>query len=111
MVWLKVPANPSVHGKFLLYSLYSGPGQEFIRLLSRSTTVAHLNMADIPGIPVAVPPTAEQSLIVSEIEREALRLGRLTVELARQVELLRERRQALITAAITGELDIPGVAA
>ncbi|MBK7322195.1 MAG: hypothetical protein IPI82_07020 [Candidatus Microthrix sp.] len=29
----------------------------------------------------------------------------------RQVDLLAERRQALITAAVTGELEIPGVAA
>lgn len=31
--------------------------------------------------------------------------------LARQIELLREHRQALITAAVTGELEVPGVAA
>lgn len=111
MVWLEMPATPAVLGKFLLYSLYSGPGQEFIRLLSRSTTVAHLNMADIPSIPIAVPPTAEQSAIVSEIDREVLRVGRLAAQLAQQVDLLNERRQALITAAVTGELDIPGAAA
>jgi hypothetical protein len=29
----------------------------------------------------------------------------------RQIERLRERRQALITAAVTGQLEIPGVAA
>jgi hypothetical protein len=31
--------------------------------------------------------------------------------LAQQIALLQEHRQALITAAVTGELDIPGVAA
>jgi type I restriction enzyme S subunit len=30
---------------------------------------------------------------------------------AQQVDLLQERRQALITAAVTGQLEIPGVAA
>ena len=31
--------------------------------------------------------------------------------LTKQIDLLAERRQALITAAVTGELEIPGVAA
>ena len=35
----------------------------------------------------------------------------LKARLERQIELLLERRQALITAAVTGQLEIPGVAA
>lgn len=111
VVWLKLPVVPIVSGEFLLYSLYGGPGQEFMKQLSRSTTVAHLNMADIPSIPVAVPPVSDQASIVVGIRREAERIDRLTAQLGRQVELLNERRQALITAAVTGEMDLPGVAA
>jgi len=37
-------------------------------------------------------------------------IHRAAVKLERQIALLQEHRQALITAAVTGELDIPGVA-
>ena len=57
------------------------------------------------------PHHAEQRRIadaVSELRAERDRLIRV---LARSVDLLLERRQALITAAVTGQLDIPGAAA
>jgi type I restriction enzyme S subunit len=57
------------------------------------------------------PPVDQQRDIavkVLEAEQEARRLSAL---LQRSVTLLQERRQVLITAAVTGELEIPGVAA
>jgi len=96
--------------KFGLHSLYGGAAQEFVRLLSRSTTVAHLNMSDIPDIPITLPPLDEQESLIDAINREAEHLHALTDVLARQIDLLVEHRQAMITAAVTGELNV-GVAA
>ena len=60
----------------------------------------------IAGLPVPTPPLPEQTIIervLSEEERERQALSRL---LTRSSSLLRERRSALITAAVTGQIDI-----
>ena len=58
-----------------------------------------------------VPPIDEQRDIVAECFASRRRTNKLVSRLERQIELLREHRQALITAAVTGELEVPGVAA
>jgi len=52
-----------------------------------------------------------QRTIADYLDRETARIDPITLTLQRQIDLLRERRQALITAAVTGELEVPGVAA
>ena len=89
------PSTPGLHkGSSKIY-----PG---------STTVAHLNMSDIPDIPIVVPDLGEQKEILSHI-RAAVRRQELTVsKLQQQMELLTERRQSVINAAVTGELAVSG---
>lgn len=105
------PLRTKVRGEWILHSLYSGAAQRFIEVLSRSTTVAHINMSDIPDIPIVVPTLPEQDRILHLIRAEAHRVQSIVEAMTRQTTLLRERRQALITAAVTGELEIPVVAA
>jgi type I restriction enzyme S subunit len=45
---------------------------------------------------------------LASLEDTSKRLDQIEDELTHQIELLVEHRQALITAAVTGELDIPG---
>jgi type I restriction enzyme S subunit len=63
------------------------------------------------SIPVPVPPEAEQRRIEHEVTSHAHRFEALASGIRRQVDLLAERRQALVTAAVTGQIGIPGVAA
>jgi type I restriction enzyme S subunit len=110
MVLLKVD-QAQVTGEWLMHSIYSGPAQRFIEVLSKATTVAHLNMGDIPNIPVAVPPLVEQERILGRIRDLTDECDSLSTRLLKQIDLLVERRQALITAAVSGELNISGVEA
>lgn len=55
---------------------------------------------------VPVPPRAEQVDIVSAIQREIAPELAVQSRIRKSVELLRERRQALITAAVTGQFDV-----
>jgi type I restriction enzyme S subunit len=57
-----------------------------------------------------VPPVADQVERVGRLDQEASRVQRLVAQMKRQVALLHERRLALITAAVTGNLDIPATA-
>ena len=110
MVLLQVD-NALISGEWLVHSIYSGAAQRFIADLGRATTVAHINMSDIPDIPVVVPNLSEQNRILDLVRREIENAESAQSALDRQINLLTEKRQALITAAVTGELEIPGVAA
>lgn len=80
-------------------------------LLARGTTMPRLSRSQVGELPIPVPPLAVQRRVVGEIERRLAGLSALQVALDLQVARLLERRQALITVAVTGQLDIPGVAA
>lgn len=54
-----------------------------------------------------VPPLAEQRTIVSHITTETAKLGALRASAERTIRLLKERRSALISAAVTGKIAIP----
>jgi type I restriction enzyme, S subunit len=58
-----------------------------------------------------VPSLSEQRAIVAHIASETVKLDELRVATERTTVLLKERRAALIAAAVTGQLDIPEVAA
>jgi type I restriction enzyme S subunit len=110
MVLLRVDES-KVSGEWLVHSVYSGAAQQFIELLSKSTTVAHINMSDIPDIPIVTPPLVEQARILDVVRPQVAAQEDLSVALNGQIDLLIEHRQALITAAVTGELAVPGVVA
>jgi type I restriction enzyme, S subunit len=70
-----------------------------------------LNCEIIGAFPVPVPPPTEQDRINIWLTAEVGSLDRMRIALRDSVSLLREYRQALITAAVTGQLDIPAEAA
>lgn len=57
----------------------------------------------------AVPPESEQRAIVAHLDRVTADLDALTAEATRAVDLLKERRAALISAAVTGKIDVRGL--
>jgi type I restriction enzyme S subunit len=63
----------------------------------------HLN-----SVMIAMPSREEQSEIVAFVARETAKLDALTAEAERGIELLQERRTALISAAVTGKIDVRG---
>lgn len=59
------------------------------------------------GLPVA--PLDEQRKIAMVIDEEVLKLDKLAVEAGNIIELLKERRKALVLAAVTGKIDVRGM--
>lgn len=55
--------------------------------------------------PVLIPPRQEQDAIVAHLERATTRVDALVAKKARFIELLREKRQAMVTHAVTKGLD------
>lgn len=95
--------------QLVVRAIYSRRAAEFFDLLGRETTVAHLNMSDIGAIPVVVPPMSVQHDVAVAIDRELRMLDDIAARMGSQVELLLERRQAVVTAAVTRQFEIPGV--
>lgn len=57
------------NSEFVVYSIYAGLADEFVKSLSQGSTVSHFNMSDIGNIPLFDIPLDEETRIVSEIRR------------------------------------------
>jgi len=57
-------------------------------------------------VPVPVPPLDEQRRIAAYLDEQTSKIDTLIAETERFIELARERRSALITAAVTGQIDV-----
>ncbi|MBY0429678.1 MAG: restriction endonuclease subunit S [Rhodospirillales bacterium] len=66
-----------------------------------------LTIDALANLPIAVPPsTEERQLIAAYIIKETARFDSLTAEARRAIALLKEHRSALISAAVTGKIDV-----
>ncbi len=70
-----------------------------------------INFDDLGLILVPTPPLSVQRHLAETLDSEIRRTNSGVRALIWQIALLHERRQALVTAAVTGQLDIPGLAA
>ena len=93
---------------FVLHSLYSGLADDFIKQLSQGSTVAHFNMADIRNIPLFEPSLVEQQEIVEYLSKLLNKFDDLVYSAEQAIQLMQERRTALISAAVTGKIDVRG---
>jgi len=71
----------------------------------------NLNPTRYGQIEVAIPPKAEQIAIVAVLDEELAKLDALAAEAQKAIDLLQERRTALISAAVTGQIDVRKLAA
>ncbi|MGH3719351.1 MAG: restriction endonuclease subunit S [Pseudonocardiaceae bacterium] len=69
-------------------------------------SVPHVSGEQIGGFTFRLPSKERQESISDALERQIEQTSRLKSSIARQVALLSERRQALIMAAVTGQLDV-----
>lgn len=64
-----------------------------------------MKFADLKRLPVVVPPAAEMDEIADYLDRTTVRIDALVAKKSRFIQLLREKRQAVITHAVTKGLD------
>lgn len=90
-------------------SYFSSSGASFDFLTrSRGSTRARINLEVVRETMVPRPPAREQVAIVERLRTLDTRSDRLTDDIRAQLTRLREYRQALITAAVTGQIDVTG---
>ena len=85
-------------------------GQIELQATGASSSMLNIGQATILELAIALPPVDEQSEISSFLDRETAKLDALTTEAQTAITLLQERRTALISAAVTGKIDVRGFA-
>ena len=94
-----------INSNYLSYALQSPYFVETV--VSRSTGVSYpaINAPEIGMIPILIPALDIQRAIAAFLDRETARIDILTEKKQKQIELLQEKRSALISHAVTKGLD------
>ncbi|GGV51014.1 hypothetical protein GCM10010293_62520 [Streptomyces griseoflavus] len=71
-----------------------------------SPSMQNISQDDILNLPIDLPALDVQHQIVSRVREQIARIDTLITESERLIELSQERRAALITAAVTGQIDV-----
>jgi type I restriction enzyme S subunit len=99
------PNEKKINPTFLEYAFKCIASQAQIDVLCTSNTQKNISMDDIPTVVFALPPVTEQQQIASFLDRKTAELDAVIRLKERQLELLAEKRQALISQAVTRGLD------
>ena len=80
--------------------------QQIIDLYAAGGGQPNINQEVIAFLRVPAPNLVEQATITAFLDRETARIDLLTQKTQHSIDLLKERRSALITAAVTGQIDL-----
>ncbi|EGQ8110448.1 TPA: restriction endonuclease subunit S [Vibrio parahaemolyticus] len=92
-----------INNKFLYYIFDAG--QAYLGL-GKMGTQLNLNTDTVGGIKVGLPPKDEIEQIVTHIENQSRKYSELIDRAVDSIELMKERKTALISAAVTGKIDV-----
>lgn len=95
--------------EYALACLLSSPVRRAqIDLMRMRAAQPHLSAPELGGVKVSVPDVSCQKIIVTELGPKLSQLAELASDARASIDLLRERRQALISAAVTGQIHVGG---
>ena len=95
---------------FSKYAFQNSGLRNFFAREMKIVTRASLSQGLLQSMPIALPPLAEQARIGAYLETMNTKFERLITHTNRSIELLKEKRSALITAAVTGNIDVRNAA-
>jgi type I restriction enzyme S subunit len=72
----------------------------------QSTNLASINQSNVRELPVPMPPEEERKAIMTELKRSSKAINDLIEHAVEHIARLREYRSSLISAAVTGQLDV-----
>ncbi len=92
--------------KLLLRIMQTVKESGWFDVLCSKATIVHFTAEKLGNLAYPVASLEEQKAIVSVLDRETARIDTLIVKTQRSIDLLKERRAAFITAAVTGQIDL-----
>lgn len=93
---------------FALYGMMSDHFQFQLQSLSTGSTAEGLKASKLPILRLVAPPTQEQRVIAEFLDGETAKIDGMVAKVENALECLQEYRTALITAAVTGKIDVSG---
>jgi type I restriction enzyme, S subunit len=101
----RVRARDGHSNRYLYYWLSTVKDKGYIDVLCNKSTIAHFTAEKVAAVPVPLPTSDEQTQIVAFLDRETAKIDELVAQQRRLMELLKEKRQAVISHAVTQGLN------
>jgi len=103
------PDCSKVSGTYLFHFMKSDAFMQGLESQINTNTQGNVGISGLKGVVVATPPVEEQASIVNVVTATIERIDKLKAESDYVISLLKERRSALISAAVTGQIDVRGL--
>ena len=102
--------SSEVNSMFYHYLFRTKIAQQEFKRWSRGIMEMRLRLYfdELGNLPMPVPPKEEQNQIIDYIQTAELKIDTLISKAQQTIELMKERRTALISAAVTGKIDVRG---
>lgn len=100
------PRGDVYEPKYFFYVLTTDLFQGYIAINATGSTFLGVSQETVGNFELSLPPINVQRSLAEFLDRKTAAIDQLISKMGRQIETLREYRQALITAAITGKLDV-----
>ena len=98
--------NSKVNPYYLLNYLRSNNFQKAVELYWSYGTQQNIGMNVLENLYMVVPPIEEQQKIASYLDDKTKKIDKLIKKATKSIKLLKEKRTALISAAVTGKIDV-----
>lgn len=106
----RIAAEPKqIQAEYLTYFLQSDFGRIQVGMYQKGAAQPGLNLEHLKAFRVSRPPLTEQARIATHLSRSVKLFDPLINEAEAAIALLQERRAALISAAVTGKIDVRGL--
>jgi len=104
-------SNTNLEPYYLLNYLRSANFQKAVELYWTYGTQQNIGMNVLENLYISIPPLQEQQAIASHLDDKTSKIDKLITKSTKAIDLLKEKRTALISAVVTGKVDVRGEAA
>jgi type I restriction enzyme S subunit len=101
-----INSGKKLHHEFLLQQIRSSVFESQLGLETRGAALPQISVGKVRNIKVLLPTVSEQLEIINYLRKQLAKLDESTLLSQKQITLLQERRSALISAAVTGKIDV-----
>ena len=102
----RVRSKTNYSNKILYYWLFFLKNIGYIDLICSKATIAHFTAEKVKETPILSIPFHEVEFIINFLDKETTRIDTLINKTKQSIEKLKEYRTALISAAVTGKVDV-----
>jgi len=106
----RVRARGSDSTQYLAYVLRALRANGEIDMICNKSTIPHLTAEKLSALRIALPDESRQKATVARLDHQTAQVDALVAKARKLIEVMKERRSALVSAAVTGQLDVDSYA-